>query len=113
MLAGGVESVAVPFGHALSNLPELLKNFTENAPAQAPVGTGCGVRSTFGSARRVDCNAQRPVAFLRSLKIFFFELMAMSSSPVAVYGAPLAVRGGSIAVRRGGLHFCEPSKHFF
>ena len=34
---GGVETVAVPFGHALSNLPELLKNFTENAPAQRPV----------------------------------------------------------------------------
>jgi len=28
---GDVESVAVPFGHALSNLPELFKNFTENS----------------------------------------------------------------------------------
>jgi hypothetical protein len=29
----GVDSMAVPFGHALRNLPELLKNFTENARA--------------------------------------------------------------------------------
>jgi hypothetical protein len=28
---GGVESVAVPFAHALSNLPELLKDLTENS----------------------------------------------------------------------------------
>ena len=33
----GVKRVAVPFGHNSSNLPELLKNFTENRPAQRPV----------------------------------------------------------------------------
>ena len=32
----GVEAVAIVFGHALSKLPELLKNFTENT---SPGGT--------------------------------------------------------------------------
>ena len=41
---GGVERVAISFGHTLSNLPELLKNSTEKSAAkravkaQAPTG---------------------------------------------------------------------------
>jgi hypothetical protein len=34
---GGVKGVAAPFGHGLSNLPELIKNFMGDPPAQGPV----------------------------------------------------------------------------
>ena len=36
---GGAEGVAVPFGHTLSTLPELLKKFTENTSAHGRVQT--------------------------------------------------------------------------
>ena len=48
---GGVERVAVPFGHALSNLPELLKNSTEKSAPEGAVQAQAPVRIVVNLAR--------------------------------------------------------------
>jgi hypothetical protein len=69
--------MGIPFGHRLSNLPELLENFTENTPArgavQAQSSLGIGVLHR-AQLRRAECDygilsADWPLGFKRGWRV--------------------------------------------